>query len=93
MELEGVRIDENFLKEYSDLLAQDIARFEAEVHELAGEKFNVDSPKQLGPILFEKLKVTTDMKRTKTGQYSTDEGTLSKYEHNHARCRHRSPFI
>ena len=84
MELEGVRIDESFLKDYSGLLSVDIAKYESEIHELAGEKFNVDSPKQLGPILFEKLKVTTDMKRTKTGQYSTDEGTLSKYEHAHA---------
>ncbi|MFN0033313.1 MAG: DNA polymerase I [Flavobacteriales bacterium] len=83
MEWEGVRVDENFLKDYSNLLAIDIEKYESEIHESAGEKFNVDSPKQLGPILFEKLKVTTEMKRTKTGQYSTDEATLSKYEHAH----------
>ncbi len=83
IEWEGVRIDELFLNEYSSLLATDLDKYEAEIHASAGEKFNVDSPKQLGPILFEKLKVTTEMKRTKTGQYSTDEATLSKYEHAH----------
>jgi len=64
-------------------LAKDISKFEGEIIELAGETFNVDSPKQLGVILFDKMKIATDMKKTKTGQYSTDEATLSKYEHNH----------
>jgi DNA polymerase-1 len=83
MELEGVRIDEKFLKDYSKVLEADIAIAEAEIHQIAGEKFNVDSPKQLGPILFEKMKISSDVKKTKTGQYSTDEATLSKYEHEH----------
>ena len=83
MELEGVRIDERFLKDYSKVLEADIAVAEAEIHNVAGEKFNVDSPKQLGNILFEKLKISSDIKKTKTGQYSTDEATLSKYEHEH----------
>lgn len=83
MELEGVRIDEHFLKLYSEELEKDILRLESEICELAGEKFNVDSPKQLGTILFEKIKITDQIKKTKTGQYSTDEATLSKYEHDH----------
>jgi DNA polymerase-1 len=50
---------------------------------MAGEVFNIDSPKQMGPILFEKLKVTTEVKKTKTGQYATSEDVLSKYIHQH----------
>lgn len=83
MELEGVKVDEGFLKNYSGELGKDIARLEGEIHELAGETFNVDSPRQLGPVLFEKMAIATDIKKTKTGQYSTDEATLSKYEHVH----------
>ncbi|MBL7942526.1 MAG: DNA polymerase I, partial [Flavobacteriales bacterium] len=83
IELEGVKVDESFLNNYSTELGKDIERLEAEIHQLAGEKFNVDSPKQLGPVLFEKMAIATDIKKTKTGQYSTDEATLSKYEHSH----------
>lgn len=68
MELEGVRLDEGFLKTYSGELEKDIRQLEQEVHALAGETFNVDSPKQLGTILFEKLKITDQIKKTKTGQ-------------------------
>lgn len=81
MEWEGVRIDEPFLREYSSELQKDIETLEATICEMAGEKFNVDSPKQLGVILFEKMKITDQIKKTKTGQYSTDEATLSKFEH------------
>lgn len=80
-EWEGVKIDEQFLNNYSGELQKDILELEASICEMAGEKFNVDSPKQLGIILFEKLKITDTIKKTKTGQYSTDEATLSKYEH------------
>lgn len=83
MELEGVRIDEPFLRDYSSLLESDIKRLSGEIHEKAGMEFNIDSPKQLGELLFDRLKITTDVKKTKTGQYSTDEATLSKYEHDH----------
>jgi DNA polymerase-1 len=83
MELEGVRVDENFLRNYSDTLQQDITAAEEEICSIAGEKFNIDSPKQLGVILFEKMKITDQVKKTKTGQYSTDEATLSKFEHEH----------
>ena len=82
MELEGVRIDEAFLRNYSDTLQADIQIAEEEICSMAGEKFNIDSPKQLGVVLFEKMKITDQVKKTKTGQYSTDESTLSKFEHN-----------
>ena len=81
MEWEGVKVDEHFLRNYSQTLQTDILAAEEEVCSMAGEKFNVDSPKQLGVILFEKMKITDQVKKTKTGQYSTDENTLSKYEH------------
>lgn len=83
MEMEGVRIDENFLKDYSNELQKDIVIFEKEIHEIAGEVFNIDSPKQLGTILFEKLKITDQVKKTKTGQYATGEDILSKFVHDH----------
>jgi DNA polymerase-1 len=82
MEWEGVRVDEAFLRNYSDTLQADIQLAEEEICAMAGEKFNIDSPKQLGVVLFEKMKITDQVKKTKTGQYSTDEGTLSKFEHN-----------
>jgi DNA polymerase-1 len=81
MELEGVKIDEAFLRNYSETLQTDISAAEERICEMAGEKFNVDSPKQLGVVLFEKMKITDQVKKTKTGQYSTDEATLSKFEH------------
>jgi DNA polymerase-1 len=81
MEWEGVKVDELFLRNYSQTLQADILAAEEEVCSMAGEKFNVDSPKQLGVILFEKMKITDQVKKTKTGQYSTDEATLSKFEH------------
>jgi DNA polymerase-1 len=83
MEMEGVRIDEQFLKDYSNELQKDIVIFEKEIHEIAGEVFNIDSPKQLGTILFEKLKITDQVKKTKTGQYATGEDILSKFVHDH----------
>jgi DNA polymerase-1 len=82
MEWEGVRVDEAFLRNYSEMLQTDILVAEEEICGLAGEKFNIDSPKQLGVVLFEKMKITDQVKKTKTGQYSTDEATLSKFENN-----------
>ncbi|MFM9004460.1 MAG: DNA polymerase I, partial [Flavobacteriales bacterium] len=82
MELEGVKVDKDFLRNYSGVLQSDITSAEEEICALAGEKFNIDSPKQLGVILFEKMKITDKVKKTKTGQYSTDEATLSEFEHN-----------
>ncbi|MEN9348903.1 MAG: hypothetical protein RLZZ77_2414, partial [Bacteroidota bacterium] len=83
MEWEGVRIDEHFLKDYSGELEKEIRVLETAIHEIAGEPFNIDSPKQLGVILFEKMKITDQVKKTKTGQYSTGEDILSKYEREH----------
>ncbi len=83
MEWEGIKIEIPFLSGYSAELEKDIAIIEQEIFELAGEHFNIDSPKQLGPILFEKLKITDEIKKTKTGQYSTAEDILSKYIHSH----------
>ena len=83
MEWEGIRVDKEFLNAYSLELGKELDIIEEKITELAGEKFNLDSPKQLGVILFEKLKITTEMKKTKTGQYSTGEDVLQRYLHNH----------
>lgn len=83
MEWEGIRVDKDFLNAYSIELGKELEIIEEKITELAGEKFNIDSPKQLGVILFEKLKITTEMKKTKTGQYSTGEDILQRYLHTH----------
>ncbi len=78
MEFEGVRIDEGFLHEYSKVLAEDATAAEKRVYEAAGVRFNLASPKQLGEVLFEKLKLDPNAKKTKTGQYQTGEDVLQK---------------
>ncbi|MGB0422690.1 MAG: DNA polymerase I, partial [Flavobacteriales bacterium] len=83
MELEGVNLDISALKEYSVKLGSLIDQLEKEIHELADEEFNVDSPKQLGVILFEKLAISAKAKKTKTGQYSTGEDVLTKHINDH----------
>ena len=77
MEQEGINLNTGFLKEFETALDSDIARLEKSIFEQAGEEFNLASPKQLGPILFEKLKLVDKPKKTKTGQYSTAEDVLS----------------
>ena len=77
MEQEGINLNTTFLKEFESQLTQDIERLEKSIFEQAGEEFNLASPKQLGPILFEKLKLVDKPKKTKTGQYSTAEDVLS----------------
>lgn len=77
MELEGINLDEDFLKSLSSELEKDIATLEKKIYEDAGEEFNIASPKQLGIILFEKLELVKKPKKTKTGQYSTSEDVLS----------------
>lgn len=79
MEFEGINLDAEALAEYSIELGQRIEILEKEVYELAGEEFNLNSPKQLGEILFDKLGLGKGekQKKTKTGQYVTDEQTLS----------------
>ncbi|NQX92934.1 MAG: DNA polymerase I, partial [Flavobacteriales bacterium] len=83
MELEGVNINKQALRDYSEKLGEEINSLEKTIHEQAGEEFNIDSPKQLGPILFEKLKISSKAKKTKTGQYSTSEDVLSKHTNDH----------
>jgi len=77
MECEGINLDTAFLKELSVGLTNDIVQLEKAIFEAAGTTFNLASPKQLGPILFEKLKLVDKPKKTKTGQYSTAEEVLS----------------
>ena len=78
MEAEGIALDKNALKELSGELEKDILKVDAEIQQLAGTPFNVSSPKQVGDILFEVLKVTEKPKKTKTGQYATGEEILVK---------------
>jgi DNA polymerase I len=78
MEFEGVRIDIDFLHEYSRVLEIESRVQEEKVYESAGCRFNLSSPKQLGEVLFERLKLDPKAKKTKTGQYATGEDVLSK---------------
>ncbi|MFT7666329.1 MAG: DNA polymerase-1, partial [Patiriisocius sp.] len=77
MEAEGINLDKAFLQSLSGDLDHDILSLEARIYEEAGEEFNIASPKQLGEILFGKLKLVAKPKKTKTGQYSTAEDVLS----------------
>lgn len=76
MEFEGVKIDQAALGDYSKQLEAEVNRLEQTVYEKAGVKFNVSSPKQLGEVLFEKLMLDPNAKKTKTGQYQTGEDVL-----------------
>jgi DNA polymerase I len=87
IELNGVKIDVNALKELSDTLATDIQATQSRIFELAGQPFNIASPKQLGEILFDKLKLDNKPKKTATGQYATGEEILSKLEVEHEIAR------
>ena len=78
MEFEGIRVDMEFLQEYSKVLEKDAKVFEDSVYEQAGVKFNLASPKQLGEVLFDKMKIDPKAKKTKTGQYATGEDVLLK---------------
>ena len=83
MELEGINLDSKFLQSLSVDLNQDILNLEQDIYRLAGEEFNIASPKQLGVILFEKMKLVDKPKKTKTGQYSTAEDVLSYLAKDH----------
>ncbi len=84
METEGVNLDVAFLKNMSVEMQKDIDLFERQIYETAGEKFNLASPKQLGEILFDKLKIGgAKQKKTKTGQYATGEEVLSYLVNEH----------
>jgi DNA polymerase-1 len=78
MEYEGIRVDVEFLNEYSKELERDAKAAEERVYKEAGVRFNLGSPKQLGEVLFDKLKLDPSAKKTKTGQYQTGEDVLLK---------------
>jgi DNA polymerase-1 len=83
MEYEGIKVDTNFLNEYSFELEKQAKESEERVYEQAGARFNLASPKQLGEILFDHLKLDPKAKKTKTGQYATGEEVLQKMAHEH----------
>lgn len=83
MELEGINLDEQFLSSLSEDLNTDIANLQAKIYEAADQEFNIGSPKQLGEILFDKMKLVDKPKKTKTGQYSTAEDVLSYLAKDH----------
>ncbi|MFM7006815.1 MAG: DNA polymerase I [Flavobacteriales bacterium] len=84
IEHEGIAIDTAALSSFSKELDERLIELDEQIKDLAGEAFNIDSPKQLGEILFEKLKISSKAKKTKTGQYATSEDILQKHEHDHA---------
>ena len=83
MEFEGVKVDTDFLSDYSKVLEKDAKLAEKSVFEQAGVRFNLASPKQLGEVLFDILKLDPKAKKTKTGQYATGEDVLSKMAAKH----------
>ncbi|WP_396602317.1 DNA polymerase I [Algibacter sp. R77976] len=83
MELEGINLDVDFLNVLAEALNSDIEALVSKIYEVAGEEFNIASPKQLGIILFEKLKLVDKPKKTKTGQYKTGEDILSALAKEH----------
>jgi len=86
MEYEGVRIDVDFLNDYSKELEREAKKSEEAVYKQAGVRFNLSSPKQLGEVLFEKLQLDPKAKKTKTGQYATGEDVLMKLAHENQIC-------
>jgi DNA polymerase-1 len=83
MEAEGVKIDSENLNAYSAQLETEIRELENEIYTLSGEKFNIASPKQLGEVLFDKMKLVENPKQTKTKQHSTGEEILQKLVNKH----------
>ncbi len=83
MEANGVRVDKNALKESSIVLTNKLQEVEKEIIELAGYEFNINSARQVGEVLFERLKVIEKAKKTKTGQYTTSEDTLEAIKDKH----------
>ena len=83
MEMNGVLIDTDSLKETSELFTMRLTELEHRIYELAGEEFNIASPKQVGDILFGKLQIIEKPKKTKTGQYVTNEETLQSLRSKH----------
>ena len=86
MEYNGVTIDTNVLKDISVLFNERLKNYEKQVHDISGRDFNISSPRQVGEILFDVLKLDSKAKKTKTGQYETSEATLEA-------LRYKSPII
>lgn len=83
IELTGVKLDNNWLAQESIDLENDLRVLESKIFELSGENFNMNSPKQLGEILFDKMQLDPKAKKTKTGQYATSEDVLQKLSSKH----------
>lgn len=83
MELEGINLDVDALNDFSEELNTELIGLQKSIIDAAGVEFNVDSPKQLGDVLFETMKLSEKVKKTKTGQYKTDEATLVKLQGAH----------
>jgi DNA polymerase-1 len=83
IEREGIAIDSDFLKSYSEQLGMQLIQLESDIKQFAGLDFNVDSPKQLGDVLFEHMKISSKAKKTKTGQYATSEDILQSLKNTH----------
>ncbi len=83
METNGVKVDTSALNDYAEKLKKQISGLEDEIHELAGTDFLISSPKQLGVVLFDKLKIDSNAKKTKTKQYSTNEEVLARLTDKH----------
>lgn len=88
MEMTGVRLDTEALRETSRIFNQRLANYEQKIYEEAGEQFNIASPKQVGEVLFSKLQLLEKPKRTKTGQYVTSEEVLQSLSGKHAIVGH-----
>ena len=88
MELAGISLDTDWLSKESVDLENDLRELEQKIFELSGEEFNMNSPKQLGEILFDKLQLDPKAKKTKTGQYSTSEEVLQKLAYKHEIIQH-----
>ena len=83
MERTGIRLDAEVLNDYAGKLRKELQELEEEIYALAGQTFNISSPKQLGEVLFEHLKIADNAKKTKTKQYSTSEEVLMQLKHAH----------
>lgn len=88
MELAGVSLDKDWLAQESIDLESDLKKLEQEIFELSGEEFNMNSPRQLGDILFDKMQLDPKAKKTKTGQYATSEDILQKLASKHEIIKH-----
>jgi DNA polymerase-1 len=88
MENEGIALDKPALKRFGKEIEKDLLKLSTEITELAGVSFNIDSPRQLGEVLFDRLKIASKAKKTKTGQYATSEDVLVKHRKKHPIVEH-----